>query len=227
MISVHAFGRSFYAIEPTATYITILVLNFVLCLPVVFAVGIFSLYHFWLLATNTTTIESWEKEKVATLKRRGRVQDIKYPYHLGVLRNIKAVLGARPLCWLWPQEMSGDGLSFDISASIDASEQYNWPPRDTTEHLDHVISVRPSRLTGGRSKRITVPPYHVHYNQSPSASSSTDGDSDELPVLSLARKRYQPRVRRGSEGLEVRPMSVDDRNAIVQAYEESLDLPFD
>ena len=38
--------------------------------------GISSLYHFYSLLGNTTTIEGWEKDKVATLVRRGRIQEV-------------------------------------------------------------------------------------------------------------------------------------------------------
>ena len=39
-----------------------------------------SLYHFYCIAGNTTTIEHWEKDKVATLIRRGKIRAIKFPY---------------------------------------------------------------------------------------------------------------------------------------------------
>lgn len=35
-----------------------------------------SLYHFYCVATNTTTIEAWEKDKVATLIRRGKIREV-------------------------------------------------------------------------------------------------------------------------------------------------------
>lgn len=35
-----------------------------------------SIYHFNALLKNTTTIEGWEKDKVATLVRRGKIQDV-------------------------------------------------------------------------------------------------------------------------------------------------------
>ena len=40
----------------------------------------FSCYHLYLAAGNSTTIEGWEKDKVATLVRRGKIHDVKYPY---------------------------------------------------------------------------------------------------------------------------------------------------
>jgi len=35
-----------------------------------------SIYHFYCLSTNTTTIEGWEKDKVATLVRRGKIHEV-------------------------------------------------------------------------------------------------------------------------------------------------------
>lgn len=57
-----------------------LVFNFAACVPVWLCVGMFSLYHLYLAAGNSTTIEGWEKDKVATLVRRGKIAEIKYPY---------------------------------------------------------------------------------------------------------------------------------------------------
>jgi palmitoyltransferase len=57
-----------------------LVFNFAACVPVWIAVGGFGLYHLWLASGNTTTIEKWEKEKVSTMVRRGKIKEIKYPY---------------------------------------------------------------------------------------------------------------------------------------------------
>ena len=73
------------------------VLNYVTCVPVLVIVGGFrylrfcpfprrqadklgSLYHFYCVLGNTTTIEGWEKDKVATLIRRGKIRQVKFPY---------------------------------------------------------------------------------------------------------------------------------------------------
>jgi hypothetical protein len=56
----------------------ILVMNYVLCVPVLIAVGVFSLFHLWSIITNTTTIEGWEKDKVASLKRRGKIREVRF-----------------------------------------------------------------------------------------------------------------------------------------------------
>ena len=57
-----------------------LIFNFAACGPVWLCVGMFSCYHLYLASGNSTTIEGWEKDKVATLVRRGKIHDVKYPY---------------------------------------------------------------------------------------------------------------------------------------------------
>jgi palmitoyltransferase len=66
--------------EPSLTDVLSLIFNFAACVPVWICVGCFSLYHLYLAAGNSTTIEGWEKDKVATLVRRGKIREIKYPY---------------------------------------------------------------------------------------------------------------------------------------------------
>ncbi|KZT73329.1 zf-DHHC-domain-containing protein [Daedalea quercina L-15889] len=116
-----------------------IILNAVACIPVLLAVGGFSLYHFYLLLGNTTTIEGWEKDKVATLVRRGRIHEIKFPYHLGAWRNICSVLGDSPLLWCWPTVASGTGLKYQLAEGDDCHIQLipsadpnaeSWPPED-------------------------------------------------------------------------------------------------
>lgn len=66
--------------EPTLWDVLFLVFNFAACVPVWLCVGMFSCYHLYLATGNSTTIEGWEKDKVATLVRRGKIAEIKYPY---------------------------------------------------------------------------------------------------------------------------------------------------
>ena len=57
-----------------------MIFNFAACIPVWVCVGCFSMYHLYLAAGNSTTIEGWEKDKVAKLVRKGKIREIKYPY---------------------------------------------------------------------------------------------------------------------------------------------------
>ncbi|KAF0971699.1 hypothetical protein FDP41_009922 [Naegleria fowleri] len=75
-----------------------------------FAMLFFAGYHLKLILFNTTTIESMDKE------RRLYDQHKCHPYDIGVLNNVKSILGNNPLLWLSPfhVEYSGDGCHFPI-----------------------------------------------------------------------------------------------------------------
>lgn len=104
--------------EFSELYTGFLIANYATCLPVLLAVGLFSLYHFWCLCTNTTTIEGWEKDKAAVLMRKGRIKEIRYPYDLGCMSNIRAILGQKMLWWCWPQHSTGDGLTHPTGKNV-------------------------------------------------------------------------------------------------------------
>ncbi|TYJ58112.1 hypothetical protein B9479_001208 [Cryptococcus floricola] len=124
-----------YYIEPSLSDVLFLVFNFAACIPVWLCVGMFSIYHLYLASGNSTTIEGWEKDKVATLIRRGKIKEVKYPYNIGMYKNLKSVLGPQPLLWLWPQNMRGDGLSFPVNPEAgDPDCQYFWPPQDPSRY---------------------------------------------------------------------------------------------
>ncbi|GAA5892632.1 hypothetical protein JCM5296_006180 [Sporobolomyces johnsonii] len=130
MVTKRAFGLSAFSRAPSMFQVVMLILNYTACVPVIIAVGVFSLFHYWSVLTNTTTIEGWEKDKAASLKRRGKIREYRYPYHLGYLANIQDVLGRNPLFWCWPQRAPGTGLKYRVGAGVDPREQNLWPPRD-------------------------------------------------------------------------------------------------
>lgn len=100
--------------RPSAGEVVLICLNYVACIPTLLAVGALSLYHFWCIGCNTSTIESWEKDKVSTLIRRGKIREVKYPYDLGFFKNISSVLGPSMLMWCIPQDAPGNGLSYQV-----------------------------------------------------------------------------------------------------------------
>jgi hypothetical protein len=66
--------------EPSTAELILVIVNFALCVPVWLMVGVFSIYHMYCAAGNSTTIEGWEKDRVATMVRRGKIREVKYPY---------------------------------------------------------------------------------------------------------------------------------------------------
>ncbi|PWZ00626.1 zf-DHHC-domain-containing protein, partial [Testicularia cyperi] len=140
--------------EPTSREMLWMVVNYVLCIPVLLLVGAFSIYHFYCAATNQTTIESWEKDRVQTMIRRGKIRKLKYPYHLGVISNLTTTFGSNPLLWCMPaaNNQEGDGLKYRVAHGIDEGAQFRWPPKD------------PFKPTIGHSEREPHP-YDELYSQ--------------------------------------------------------------
>ncbi|KIJ66242.1 hypothetical protein HYDPIDRAFT_86668 [Hydnomerulius pinastri MD-312] len=231
-------SRRFYD-DPSGLELIFIVMNYVFSVPVLLAVGAFSIYHFYSLIRNTTTIEGWEKDKAATLKRRGKIQEVKFPYNLGVRRNIASVLGSNPLLWCCPTVPPGTGLKYQLSVGHDPDAQHAWPPRDPTlvdqqpfklpdspwTYANGGVNpdLRPSngRLRAGddhassQAYSSALPPYHPDFERHsyPLRSYSPDSDADYEEEAHGGVK-----VRRGSEGYEVRPVN---REEMLREYIQS------
>ncbi|KAF7303195.1 Palmitoyltransferase PFA4 [Mycena kentingensis (nom. inval.)] len=221
--------------EPETTELIFIILNFVACVPVLLAVGAFSIYHFNALMNNTTTIEGWEKDKVATMVRRGKIQEVKFPYNIGTRRNIESILGKNPWLWCWPTKTPGSGLKYELTnsdgkwvklaAGRERRDADNLkfghraiPMRFTAEIRPSAFSLpdspwtyengsvnpdlRPSNSATRRRKAgvSALPPYHPDYGVAAESESEDEYEEDQSRV----------RVRRGSEGYEVRPGNRED-----------------
>lgn len=104
--------------EPSSTELVFIILNYVACVPVILSVGAFrfgrifvpwsnpsyllsSIYHFYSLLGNSTTIEGWEKDKVATMVRRGKIREVSMHellYHNPLIMIDLPNLGQVPIC---------------------------------------------------------------------------------------------------------------------------------
>ncbi|KAG7099650.1 hypothetical protein E1B28_001476 [Marasmius oreades] len=222
-----------------------IILNYVACLPVLLSVGAFSLYHFYGLIGNTTTIEGWEKDKAATMVRRGKIREVKYPYNLGWRKNIESVLGKNMFLWCYPTRTPGSGLRYDLAEG----EGGSWPPKDParSQHEDpqkgFILPGSPwtyengsfnpelqpynSRIRNGDSSQARqrqrtnkgaseLPPYHPDYDP---VSSYEDGSDRSLELSEEEELPGGSRIRRGSEGYEVRPVGRED---MLRRYLEEL-----
>ncbi|KAF8640367.1 hypothetical protein AX17_000038 [Amanita inopinata Kibby_2008] len=223
--------------QPSDTELIFVVLNYVACVPVLLLVGGFSLYHFYLLLGNSTTIEGWEKDKVATMIRRGEIREVKFPYNLGARRNIESVLGHKSWLWCFPTSTPGTGLRFELAEGDDV-EQW-WPPQDP-DRIEHEFNLpespwtydndslnpdlQPSNSQSRQSSTVkrrrpkqpgvsSVPPYHSDYK--PEAIVAVDDDDSS----SFSEDNVAPHVRRGSEGYEVRSIG---REELLHRYLEEL-----
>ncbi|KAJ5334576.1 hypothetical protein N7452_006979 [Penicillium brevicompactum] len=127
-----------------------------------FALGILLLRSFWTIGANTTTIETWEIERHATLVRRARVlggylegpggirvyiKKQEYPYDIGIWANIKQAMGgsANVISWFWPLAASPDrrtGWEFETNDFEDPG--VSWPPPDP-DRIPIPASAKPPR----------------------------------------------------------------------------------
>ncbi|EIW86996.1 zf-DHHC-domain-containing protein [Coniophora puteana RWD-64-598 SS2] len=247
---VYATMQSTYWDDPSGLELVFIILNYVFVIPVFLAVGAFSIYHIHGLMYNTTTIEGWEKDKAAMLVRRGKIEEVKFPYHLGVRRNIESVLGANPLLWCCPTIPPGTGLKYQLSVAPDSPTAPVWPPRDpalvdasefrlpdspwTYANGGYNPSLAPSnarlRSNGAQRRQAgasALPPYHPDYREDDDGQGTyADGPeiySDDSGDEVVAESTNAIRVRRGSEGYEVRPM-VDREEMLRQLMEEQGEL---
>jgi len=143
--------------------------------------------------------------------------------------------------WCWPNTVKGDGLRFPVSGGDDTMAAHSWPPEDPYAH-EHEESIslsqrlnssspftygddqfNPELTPSNRASRLKrrgigarVPPYHPSYrqveeeeeNESEHSDLGSESDFEVDPDLG-------PRVRRGSEGFEVKQI---DREEILRRY---------
>ncbi|KAJ6186573.1 hypothetical protein N7519_007874 [Penicillium mononematosum] len=125
-----------------------------------FALFVLLLRSIWAIASNTTTIETWEIERHATLVRRARVlggylegpggirvriKKQEYPYDIGIWANIKQSMGgsANFISWFWPLAATPDrrsGWEFETNDFEDPG--VSWPPPDP-DRIPMPASARP------------------------------------------------------------------------------------
>ncbi|KAJ3511353.1 hypothetical protein NLJ89_g4144 [Agrocybe chaxingu] len=169
---VYSMGSRYWD-EPSTMELIMIILNYVACIPVLLAVGGFR------LAGNTTTIEGWEKDKVATLVRRGKTQEVKFPYDLGVRRNIKSVLGPSPLLWCWPSRTPGNGLRYELSNKDGES----WPPKEPSSD---------SSTQSDRDSALNSSPWTYENESLNPALRATNSQMREPPSARRRRRKADP-----------------------------------
>ncbi|KOS13108.1 hypothetical protein Malapachy_16210 [Malassezia pachydermatis] len=240
MITLRVFDYwNFYHVmpRPSTMEAVMIVLNYMLGIPTIALVTFLTLYHYYLLATNTTSIESWEKDRVARQIRRGQIPFTRFPFDVGCWPNICAVLGPHVLLWPWLRRSPGDGLHFDVS-SKDSDAQYAWPPQDPRTYLQHrrrrhrpkLMSpftygdeqLNPNLQASRQGHTQPQAQAHATLRHRPpmadadttaamddgfydSYSSEGESDHDSASEHEMAVPSGTVRVRRGSEGFEVRP----------------------
>ena len=65
--------------------------------------------------------------------------DLNLPQSIGIIANLKSVLGPNPLLWLVPQKMQGDGLSFPVNPDAGGESASEWADVTSRESGRSVI----------------------------------------------------------------------------------------
>ncbi|CAG7919387.1 unnamed protein product [Penicillium olsonii] len=183
-----------------------------------FALSILLLRSLWTIGSNTTTIETWEIERHATLVRRARVlggylegpggirvyiKKQEYPYDIGIWANIKQAMGgsANVIGWFWPLAASPDrrtGWEFETNDFEDPG--LSWPPPD------------PDRIPIPASAK---PPYNYRMPQ-------YDTIQDEIDAFNRRKEEDMKRFQQAS-GLQRRKPFHDRHHRIEYSGSESDD----
>ncbi|KAJ5566560.1 hypothetical protein N7535_008198, partial [Penicillium sp. DV-2018c] len=113
-----------------------------------FALFVLLLRSLWAIGCNTTTIETWEIERHATLVRRARllggyldgpggirvyIKKQEFPYDIGIWANIKQGMGgsANFISWVWPLAATPDRESgWEFETNGFEGPDVTWPPPD-------------------------------------------------------------------------------------------------
>ena len=171
---------------------------------VMVSVSILCIYQLYYMCINCTNVENIEKDKVRShAKRHGFM--FHYPYDMGFMANIKSILGNNKWLWLWPlQTAHGDGIHYEISRhSVD--ELNEWPPQWYKEiiadkHRDHAYDDDDDE-SGSDDLHVSAP----------TSDDDRPLEQDGTALQSKVKRKYGQHVRRGSEGYEVRYISMEGR----------------
>ncbi|ORY46571.1 zf-DHHC-domain-containing protein, partial [Rhizoclosmatium globosum] len=106
----------FYSPPPNSLTLVVMILDAVVLFILVLTVGLLALWQLYYAASNTTTIEALENEKIDKLIKRGIIRSAtQYPYDLGSsLANLKSMLGRNMLLWWIPFRQEGNGIEFPM-----------------------------------------------------------------------------------------------------------------
>ncbi|KAI9261090.1 DHHC palmitoyltransferase-domain-containing protein [Sporodiniella umbellata] len=147
-------------VSPASLEVGFLCANMIGLTVVIIGLSILTGYHTYCITTNTTTIEAWEKGRSLTIQGLGRTQNVRKPYHQGLYKNLKIVLGPYPFLWWFPLSMEGQGLEFPVYMRYSDEEKLTEKDYSSTTRLNRPLSVETFRSaydTDHLSTHHTIP----------------------------------------------------------------------
>ncbi len=132
-----------------------LIWNYLICFFFGISLSLFLGYHIYLICYNSTTIEAMEKRS-----KFERLYSSSHPYNIGVMNNLKSVLGDNPLLWLLPtlRSVQGTGCEFPIAdttflketSRIFAEENTHLNIEEEEEETNHLVDEEWSNFIASR-----------------------------------------------------------------------------
>ncbi|CAG8146952.1 unnamed protein product [Penicillium salamii] len=214
-----------------------------------FALGILLLRSLWTIGSNTTTIETWEIERHATLVRRARalggylegpggirvyIKKQEYPYDIGIWANIKQAMGgsANVISWFWLLAASPDrrtGWEFEtndfegeipIPASAKLPNNFRMPQYDTIQDEIDAFNRRKEEDLK-RFQQVSGLQRRRPFHDRQHGNEYAEYESDECDTGSRNNSDEGEESWRNAEGERLRDFGVDEE---VEFYDEE-DIP--
>ena len=204
-------NTDWYLSPPSNSETVMIVLNYILGTPPVALTSLMMWYQWYLLSINTTTIETHEQDRVTRQIRRGQIPFFEYPFDVGVWRNMTDVMGPNILLWLWPfSQTEHDGLLYPVSQPYPEA-QFLWPPYDRRAKQRRRRPLPESAFTYGEEQlNPDLHPSNAAVELGRRTQYAVNGsigvDEDESDDYEDDTQQHsRVRIRRGSEGVEIRP----------------------
>jgi hypothetical protein len=164
-----------------------IILNMIALFLLLLLVGGLFVYQTFYIAKGTTTIETFENDRIDNLLDKGYIKPEKarFPFDIGTIKNASLVLGDNPFLWVFPQRPSGDGILFQVNEHYRHHPTVVWPPSEYYRYKND-----PSWNGEEVDDDVDSEESSIGYDM--------DDYDDDMPL----GMRYR-HVRRGSEGYEV------------------------
>lgn len=202
-------NTDYYLSRPSTLETVMIVLDYIIGVPPIVLTSFLMWYQWYLLATNTTSIETHEQDRVTRQIRRGQLPYFAFPFDVGIWTNLTQVLGPNILFWVNPfAKPVHDGLLYPVVGPYPET-QFLWPPPDPrAQHRRRAARPASAFTYGDEQLNPALTPPHTLRSEARCPSPVQDASahapaSDEAEWLEHSTSRLH--VRRGSEGLEIRP----------------------
>ena len=97
--------------------VVFIVMNGILSFFVFIAVVLMFAFQTYYVMHNTTNIEILEIERANKAFQKGDItaEEAHFPFDMGRLDNLKAVLGGNIILWMFPQKIKGNGIEYPLN----------------------------------------------------------------------------------------------------------------